>query len=253
MLSAIALSLGALGSVGEYSPAFFWSPTASAEAASGLEHHAAVSGSDLEHLSSLLLKGAHTAPEVRLVFLAEGLDTEEVRQHGGALASVEGLLHKSAASLTLPFTTAHDEKKLFARAAVRVRGGAEAEQYFKTHAPLFSNGVTDTVVVELRAEGATIEEQLAAHDATIDRVTRAVDAATSGHYAALLTATRGAEARAAHRRLAAKPKAAYLHTHPTLLTAQLVMLILFVIFLSGFCCLFNLQTPKRFESGDKEH
>jgi hypothetical protein len=251
MLSAIALSLGALASAGEYSPAFFWSPTASAEATSGLEHHAAVSGADLEHISSLYLKGAQTTPELRLVFLAEGLGTEAVRQHAGAMASVEGLLHKSAASLTLPFTTAHEEKKLFARSTARVRGGAEAEQYFKTHAPLFTNGVTDTVVVELRAEGATIEEQLAAHDATIDRVTRVVDSATSGHYAAMLTATRGPAA--AHRRLGLKPRAAYLHTHPTLLTAQLVMLILFVIFLSGFCCLFQLQTPKRFESGEKEH
>ena len=35
--------------------------------------------------------------------------------------------------------------------------------------------------------------------------------------------------------------APFLHTTPTLLTAQLIMLILMVIFLGGFCCLFSLQ------------
>ena len=39
----------------------------------------------------------------------------------------------------------------------------------------------------------------------------------------------------------------YLYTGPTLLAAQLVMLMLFLIFISGFCCLFSLQTPKRFD------
>ena len=44
----------------------------------------------------------------------------------------------------------------------------------------------------------------------------------------------------------------YLHTGPTLLTAQLVSLILFIIFLSGFCCLFSLQTPKKFEENKEQ-
>ena len=51
----------------------------------------------------------------------------------------------------------------------------------------------------------------------------------------------------AHRRLSAKAPVAYLHTTPTLLTAQVVSLLLFIIFLCGFCCLFSLQTPRKFE------
>ena len=93
------------------------------------------------------------------------------------------------------------------------------------------------IVVELEAKvGVTAAEQLALHDAALARITHAVDAGTRGNYVALLTSSP-----TAHRRLAVKANTGYLHTSPTLLTAQLVMLILMVIFLSGFCCLFSLQ------------
>ena len=39
----------------------------------------------------------------------------------------------------------------------------------------------------------------------------------------------------------------YLYTTPTLLTAYMISLMLFIIFISGFCCLFSLQTPKSFD------
>ena len=96
------------------------------------------------------------------------------------------------------------------------------------------------VVVELEAKaGVAVDEQLALHDAALARIVRAVDAGTRGNYVALLTS-----GPSAHRRLAVKAKSAYLHTSPTLLTAQLVMLILIIIFLSGFCCLFSLQVHR---------
>lgn len=230
----------------EYSPAFFWSPKASALEPK-TQHHAAVSGFDVETTSALL---GDASREVNLVFLAQGLSTETVRQHGGALPSVERLLQKSASALTMPFTTAHDSE-LFALAPHVL--AAEAEDYFKARPTLFTNGAPDTVVIELPvAAGATVAEQLAAHDAAIERVSRAVDAGTGGNYAALLASTqRGAQRGGAHRRLAAQAPPAYLHTTPTLLTAQIIGLLLFVIFLGGFCCLFSLQTPKRFEDTSK--
>lgn len=246
MVSSVAPLLCALaGARASYSPAFFWSPrSAPNSAVAPPEHLAAMSGLDVEHTAALLEHGR----EVHVVFLAEGLSTEAVRQHGDHLAVVNGLLQKSATSLTVPFTTSHDTE-LFANAARVSASGAE--EYFKTHASLFSNGVADTVVVELpAAAGAAPAKQLESHSAAIELVTRAVDAGTGGNYAALLTATRGTAARGA-RRLDATAPPAYLHTTPTLLTAQLISLILMVIFLSGFCCLFSLQTPKRFEDTSK--
>ena len=240
----LLLCAPALALASDYSPAFLWSPRAGQQT----EHLAAVSGLDVERMSNLF---AASSPEVQLVFTVEGLGTEMVRQHGESLASVDGLLQQSASSLTMPFTTAHDEK-LFS-SAVRVPG-AQAEEYFKAHASLFDNGVADVVVVELPTAGALTHAQLAAHDALVHRVTKLVDAGTHGNYAALLTAMRGAVSHGVHRRLAAKAAPYYLHTTPTLLTAQLVMLMLIVIFLAGFCCLFSLQTPKRFEDTSKaEH
>lgn len=224
---------------------FFWSPRGGDAAQTAAEHLGALSGTDIERVSSLLLgKNAASAPEVQLVFLAEGLGTDAVRQHAARLPALDRLLQKSSMSLTVPFTTAHDAQ-LFSRTA-RV-AGSQAVAHLKAHTSIFGNGVVDTVVVELPATGATAEEQLAAHDAVIESVTSAVDAGTRGNYAALLTAKRGAVSHATHRRLQATPSSPYLHTTPTLLTAQLIMLILMTIFLSGFCCLFSLQTPKRFE------
>jgi len=250
-LFAMAALAGSVSATMEFSPAFFWSPTSQAATTSAIEHLGAVTGVDVERVSSMLMDGqAAKAPEVRLVFLVEGLGTEVVRQHGSRLPTVDKLLHSSATSLTMPFTTAHDTQ-LFSR-AVRV-AGSDVEEYLKNHASIFTDGVPDTVVVELTASGASTAEQLASHDELVARVTRAVDAGTHGNYAALLTAMRGAAARPAHRRLSSTPlPAAYLHTTPTLLTAQMVMLILIVIFLSGFCCLFSLQTPKKFNDTAKE-
>ena len=238
MLSLLLFFIGTIGSTLAYSPAFLWSPRASTNAAPEVEHLGAVSGRDVEHIASLL----GSKVELRLVFLAEGLSTEAVRQHGSRLPALNRLLQTSASSLTMPFTTAHDSS-LFA-SAVHVPA-AQAVAYFKTHAStLFANGALDTIVIDLQAPGASTEAQLESHDALIDRVTGVVDAATKGNYAALLTASRGAIPRPSHRRLASAPKVAYLHTTPTLLTAQLVMLILMIIFLSGFCCLFSLQVGR---------
>jgi len=224
-----ALSLAAAD---EFAPAFAWNLPAKAPKA---DHFGEVSAADVERVIASA-KGA----EVHLVFLAKGLETEAVRAAGSALPAVEKLL-KSTSSLTLPFTTTH-HSRLFDRAP-RVQA-AEAEPHFERNPALFSNGVPDVVVVQLQ------DAALAAQDALVARITRAVHEKSRGNYAALLTADTDASAHA--RRLGRVIYApAYLHTGPTLLTAQVVCLILFIIFMSGFCCLFNLQTPKRFNEDTK--
>jgi len=192
---------------------------------------------------SPLFKGRPAkAPEVTLVFLASGLQTDAVRQHGARLPTLQALMDKSASALAVPFTLPVG-KPLFERAHARV-SGAEAEAYFRQHADLCSNGASEVIVVELDAAVAGDEALLSAHDTLIGKIALAVDAGTKGNYAAVLTAgTHGA-----HRLLASiADSEPLLHTTPTLLTAQLVMLILMIIFLSGFCCLFSLQTPKKFD------
>lgn len=214
-------------------PAFAWN----LKGVKGDQHHGPVSGSDVERLIS------SSQREVNVVFLADSLTTEDVKEYGAKLPALQGFL-RDLPSLTLPFTTAHDVR-LFEHTGARISAAA-AEEYFKSNAHLFSNGKPDVVVVELANKaGASIEEQLAEYDAALSRISQVVHKGTAGNYAALFTSGRHA-----HRRLLKSKGAyagAYLHTTPTLLTAQLVMLILMVIFLSGFCCLFSLQTPKRFE------
>jgi len=258
MLCFALASVAASGPT-EHQPAFFWSP----QVIAGLtrsepatrERLTEATSSDLErtvgHLigkrvaeeGSPLFSGRPAeAPEVHLVFLAEGLQTAAVRQHGARLPALHALLEQSASALSVPFTL-QTQLRLF-EDAPRV-AGSEAEAYFKAHSKLFSNGVPDVVVVELHAAAdAAVEEVLASHDALIGRIARAVEAGTQGSYAALLTADMGPHA---VRRLAVAAPTVYLHTTPTLLTAQLICLALIVIFLSGFCCLFSLQTPKKFE------
>ena len=245
-----------------HAPSFFWSPSSLFTADAARESLREATGADVEATVSALLgsaspiqstlgaplaaanKGAK-APEVQLVFLAEGLQTDAVRRHGAVLPKLKELIDGSASSLSVPFTLPTGSKP-FEGATARVAGD-EVEGYLKAHSSLYTNGAPDVVVVELAADAEMETEKiLAAQDALIGHVSHLVHAGTRGNYAAVLMGHPGA--RGAHRLLkSVVPPAAFLHTTPTLLTAQLVMLLIFVIFLSGFCCLFSLQTPKKFE------
>jgi len=168
-----------------------------------------------------------------------------VRAHGSRLPTLQGLMEKSSASMTAPFTLP-TAQGAFAEAGMRVGGAEAAEEFLRSNAALYTNKAADTVVVELAAEDSADDAaRLASFDAAVGRITDAVHKGTRGNYAALLTGAHGA--RGAHRKLAPVLMPAYLHTTPTLLTAQVVCLMLFIIFMSGFCCLFQLQTPKKFE------
>jgi len=260
-LPGMLVALLAVAAAPEHHPAFFWSPQSYEGLKGSVQHLAEATGADLEATVGALCGAANPieggsrplfegrlasgskAPEVALVFLANGLQTDAVRKGGADLKSVKTLMDSAASALTVPFTLPSAELPLFSDAP-RV-AASEAEAYFQRNAKLFHNGVPDVVVVELESVGGD-RSILAAHDELINRVSAAVNEGTRGEYAALLTA--GFGPRGAHRMLqSSAASVAYLHTTPTLLTAQLVMLILIVIFLAGFCCLFSLQTPKKFD------
>ena len=265
LLSALVVSAAAA----QHAPAFFWSPTAMDLEMREHEFLREATSADLEQTiaavvgespapsvkgSALFAGRPAKAPEIQLVFLADGLTTEAVRAHGSKLQALQSLMQKSAASMTAPFTIPTPQKRAFDDAKARI-AGADVEEYLRVNAQMYANGAAETVVVELvAADGADAAETLAAHDETIGKVARAVHAGTNGNYAALLTGAHGQIG--ARRQLVGEQLApahvllsggSYLYTTPTLLTAYMISLMLFIIFISGFCCLFSLQTPKSFE------
>ena len=248
----------------DFTPAFFWSPREIGVGRTA-EHLHTVSAQDLEGAIDvitglrkgtahpLVTLGQKVAPEIQLVFLADGLHTEAVRQHGAGLKNLENLLQTSASSLSVPFTTrAADVPRIF-DSATRL-AASEAEKYLIQHASLYHNGVPDVVVVELKVEAAASEkEALVAFDALVGRLSHIVARATKGNYAGLVTGLQriaAGDGQLSRGRLLQATQVEtmpYLHMTPTLLTAYLVGLLLFLIFISGFCCLFSLQTPKKFD------
>ncbi len=256
--SALAL-LPALLGASSHQPAFLWSSRAKAfgglapSAENLSERPAADLEASVHALAGLQPAGAGRAlfeaetrragvPELQVVFLADGLRTDAVRQHGASLPHLGKLLKETPSSLSVPFI-APPTTPLFKGAPRVAADGAEA--YLSEHANLLTNGVADILVVELGPTvGAGAEALLRAHDEAVGRISKLVHERTAGNYAALLT---GAESVQRRRLQAAAPAAGALHTGPTLLAAQLISLLLLVIFMSGFCCLFSLQTPKKFE------
>ena len=141
------------------------------------------------------------------------------------------------------------------------------------------NGKTDIMLVNLPTGS---RGGFAEHDEFVSRVTASVHKATGGNYVALMT---GKSARSAdfamRRQLLETEKAAVrhpwlprglrpptdlravkargrfltrrppaqtgLHISPMLMSAEIVVFLLFIIFINGFCCLLQLQTPKKFE------
>lgn len=271
-LCPLFVAVPALTQVGAtaHAPAFFWSPRADLGLGQHMTHSHETSASDLHHAVESLLGRSSSprpaflaggeggaAPEVQLVFLADGLDTESVRSHGASLVNLERVVQGSAASLTIPFAKPVTWKPLTFERTTQLTAES-AESYLSSHTEIFSNGEPDLLVVHLGAAGAA-RDTLLAHDAAIARLSKAVDEGTRSNYAALLTGSQLAavdqQFKATVRRMLADDgetgdavsTITYLYTGPTLLAAQLVMLMLFLIFISGFCCLFSLQTPKRFD------
>jgi len=238
-----------------YTPAFLWSGRDNLGVGQRARHLNEASGEDLERAVAALLgqpgnqggkllqpASSGMPPEVQLVFLLEGLDTEDVRAGGAQMAQINRLLDHSASSLSVPFTTRSQGHPSVFEKAARVRG-EHVEAHFAAHPELFTNGANDLVVIEHSAA------DLAAHDELVGRVCHHVAEATGGNYAALVTGSK-LPVEVPRRRLAATEVKGMRITRD-LLTALMVSFLLFIIFMSGLCCLFSMQTPRKFEDGSK--
>jgi hypothetical protein len=241
-----------------YSPAFFWGGRSELNLGHRARHLNEATGEDLERAVAALLgqpgnqggkllekpPAEGQSPEIQLVFLLEGLDTEDVRNDGAQMTQMNGLIEQSASSLTVPFTTRSQAHPTVFEKAARVRG-EHVDMHFAAHPELFNNRASDLVVIEHSAP------DLASLDEFIGHVCDRVSEATNGNYAALVTGSK-VPAEVPRRRLAAiKPTAVKLMITRDLLAALMVSFLLFIIFISGLCCLFSMQTPRKFEDGSK--
>jgi hypothetical protein len=245
----------------QYSPAFLWSEKLDVGLGREAQHLAELGSADLERAvaavqgqpgnsgAPLLQKSPESPPEAHLVFLLDGLHTETVREHGAALPNMHGLLQQAASSASAPFTMRSAAQPTLFQQAPRIPG-AKAEAYVAAHPELFSNGRADMLVIEVPSAAESPAASLAAQDELVARVSRAVSTATAGRYAALVTGGDRIQVATTHRRLAAT-EGQPLHIDRDLLTALLIGIVLFVVFISGFCCLFSLQTPKKFDDPSK--
>ena len=262
-MRTLALLLPAAACAG-YAPAFLWSEKIDVGLGHETQHLHEHGPADLEralaaiqgqpgNAGGALMQGKpHASPEVTLVFLLDGLHTDAVREHGASLENVQHLVQHSASSATVPFTSRSDQHATVFEKAIRVPG-ATAEEYLAARPEIFTNGATDLLVIDVTQAAGSPASSLAAQDALVGRVSRAVSRATNGRYAALVTGGGLKEPVGARRRLAAaaSTKAAALRIDRDLLMALLVSLLLIVIFLSGFSCLFSLQTPRKFDDASK--
>ena len=262
MQRTLALLLPAAACAG-YAPAFLWSEKIDVglgHKAQHLHEHgpadleralAAIQGQPGNSGGALVRGKPQASPEVTLVFLVDGLETELVREHGTSLENVNHLVQTSASSATVPFTSRSDRHATIYEKAIRVPGGT-AEEYLAARPEIFTNGATDLLVIDVAPASGSPAASLAAQDALVGRVSRVVSRATNGRYAALVTGGGLKEPMGARRRLAAAATGAVaLRIDRDLLMALLVSLLLIVIFLSGFGCLFSLQTPRKFDEASK--
>lgn len=261
MRSTLAFAALVAPAASTYTPAFIWSERLDAGVGHAAEHLNEVSAHDLAHLvssivaesapdavSPLLQKAPALRPEVQLVFAVAELETEVVREHAASMSQVERLIRTSESSVTMPFTAGAPLGSSIFDTAIRL-ASHEAEAYLKAHPEVFANNVPDVIIIELpRATSHSPIDALKSQDKFVGKISGLVSKATGGKYAALMT---GASAVFGSRRRLEEEGPAALHITPELWTSLAVSLYLIIIFLSGFCCLFSLQTPRKFDDGSK--
>lgn len=200
--------------------------------------------------ASPLVAPTFEQPEVVLAFTYDKLRAD-VMQQSAAHDAFKAAFSKAASSLTVPYVVS-DGHAMPAGHAVCCNSAAD---YLRSSGAL-SNGRTELITVNV--DGATVE-----NDRAIASLVEMVNEATHGNYVAVLTANNTvptdnlqldyyempqAEPAATRRRLSyAETQVRQIPLTPGILTGLLVGGLLIVIFLNGFCCLFQLQTPKKFE------
>jgi hypothetical protein len=247
----------------DYSPAFLWSDKLNLGVGHDAKHLHEMSPADLEHVVAAVQgQSGNTGrpliqttppkdpPEAHLIFLLDDFHTETVREHVSSLPNVHGFLQNSVSSASAPFTIRSEHQPALFQKAPRIPG-AKAEAYIASHPELFTNGHPDLLVIEIESAAESPAATFAAQDALVGRVSRAVADATGGRYAALVTGDRNRIQAMTTRRQLNTAGAVGLPIDRDLLTALLVAIILFTVFISGFCCLFSLQTPRKFDDPTK--
>jgi len=133
--------------------------------------------------------------------------------------------------------------------------GHQAEEYLTSHPELFDNRVADVVVIDVPAAAKAGVETLRSQDDLVGRISNLVSQQTKGKYTALLTGAPARDARRLQegRRLSEGEAREPIKITRDLATAIFVCLLLFTMFMSGFCCLFSLQTPKKYNEEVKAH
>jgi len=258
----VVLGVASLASTASanYAPAWFWSEKLDLGVGRNAHHKSEAHPGEVERgLYAIqtyadgsvgpfgLKQPAGGAPEISLVFSCPGLETERVRKNADALDHLERLLKVSKSSLSVPFTSGAGPMSTLFHVAATVEGH-EASAYLESHQELFKNKSPDVVVVQMpKADGELASLQTV--DDLVGEIMKAVSAHSEGNYVAVLTGTQSKMA--GRRQLQAADGPAPLKITRDLLTALLIGLFLFVIFMSGFCCLFSLQTPRKFEDVSK--
>ena len=253
---------------GGHTPAFFWSSLSDTGLGRSAQHLHEASAADVERTFAALAGGSdkapllapsstsRPAPELQLVFLFDKLPTDAVRPADAGFDAVARLMADSRSSLSAPFTTRTSSAGLFKR---HTRVAADkCEEYLAAHPELATNGKPDTLVVTLAAPKDASAGNFGAADALVAKIHRAAEKATGGKVAALMTgekpvpAPAGSSARAtvtpghpmASRRSLSEagPGSGY-QTTPGILIGLLVGLLLLLIFIPGFCCIFQVCIP----------
>jgi len=233
-------------------PALFWSGMPIFERGVVTDYTPSSSVWDtVDHLAGLKTEGSALAqataekPEVVLAFTYDKLRTDLVQRNPefeGVMAAFEG----AASQLSVPYVVRDTQR------AAAGHSCHDAAAHL-VDSGILSNGATELVSIDVGA--ATAE-----NDRKVSQIVEMVAKATSGRYVAMVTANNtvpsemvlefGAKAveRPQRRRLSyAQQQQRQIPLTPAILTGLLVGGLLLVIFLNGFCCLFALQTPKKFE------
>lgn len=233
-------------------PAYFWSGMPLFERGVVTDYTpSSVIWQTVDHLAGLkasspLARVSDAKPEVVLAFTYDKLRSDLV-QRGSEFAGFKAAFDQAASSLAVPYVV-HDSVHATPAHSVCC---SRARDYLHESGVL-SNGVNDVVNINV---GAATEE----NDRAVSQIVEMVRKATNGRYVAMLTANSTVpsdmvlefgqkEGPSTRRRLAyAETQLRQIPITPGILTGLLVGGLLFVIFISGFCCLFSLQTPKAFE------
>jgi hypothetical protein len=196
---------------------------------------------------SPFVRQADAHPEVVLAFTYDKLRSDLMHQ-SSEFDVFKSLFARALSSLSVPYVVSDVPRAASGHSVCC----ANAASYLRESGVL-ENGLTELITVNVDADNAHDNRMVA-------DIASMVDKATDGRYVAVLTANNtvpanmvlefgekeGAQNR---RRLAyADTQLRQIPLTPGILTGLLVGGLLLLIFLNGFfCCLFNLQTPKKFE------